>query len=142
MAQVLKGISSERGIYESTLVGQTKLLSQRVSEILNVSSTFLMKRLADRVVRRVLLATFGSHLKTVHSQLCISIPTCSRPLHSASSMLKTHGTVLFLSMGPKKHINFFNINFLVPTQNPPFWAPRKKFDVPHFLGKNAKKGPT
>ena len=29
--------------------------------------------------------------------------------------------------GPKKHINFFNINFLAPTQNTPFWAPRKKF---------------
>ena len=27
----------------------------------------------------------------------------------------------------KKHINFFNRNFLAPTQNPPFWAPRKKF---------------
>ena len=29
--------------------------------------------------------------------------------------------------GRKKHINFFNINFLAPTQNLPFWAPRKKF---------------
>ena len=29
--------------------------------------------------------------------------------------------------GRKKHINFFNINFLAPTQNPPFWTPRKKF---------------
>ena len=29
--------------------------------------------------------------------------------------------------GRKKHINFFNINFLHPTRNPPFWAPRKKF---------------
>ena len=26
----------------------------------------------------------------------------------------------------KKHINIFNINFLAPTQNPQFWAPRKK----------------
>ena len=29
--------------------------------------------------------------------------------------------------GQKKHINFSNINFLSPAQNPPFWAPRKKF---------------
>ena len=28
--------------------------------------------------------------------------------------------------GPKKHKNFFNINFVAPTQNTPFWAPRKK----------------
>ena len=38
-------------------------------------------------------------------------------------------SILFLSLtnrGRKKHINFFNINFLAPTQNPPFWAPRKK----------------
>ena len=28
--------------------------------------------------------------------------------------------------GQKKHINFFNINFLDPARNPPFWAPRKK----------------
>ena len=27
----------------------------------------------------------------------------------------------------KKHINFFNINFLPPTQNAQFWALRKKF---------------
>ena len=44
--------------------------------------------------------------------------------------------------GRKKHINFFNINFLAPTRNPQFWAPQKKVYVPHFLGKNAKKGPT
>ena len=29
--------------------------------------------------------------------------------------------------GRKKHINFFNINFLAPSQNAPFWTPRKKF---------------
>ena len=29
--------------------------------------------------------------------------------------------------GPKRHINFFNINFLAPTQNTPFWTPRKMF---------------
>ena len=32
-----------------------------------------------------------------------------------------------INRGRKKHINSFNINFLAPTQNPPFWAPRKKF---------------
>ena len=41
---------------------------------------------------------------------------------------------------PKKHINFFNINFLAPTLNTLVWAARKKVDVPHFLGKDAKKG--
>ena len=29
--------------------------------------------------------------------------------------------------GQKKHINFFNINSLPPTQNTPFWTPREKF---------------
>ena len=46
---------------------------------------------------------------------------------------------LSANKGQKKHINFFNINFLSPTQNAPFWAPRKKVYVPLFLGKNAKK---
>ena len=32
----------------------------------------------------------------------------------------------FSDTGPKKHINFFNINFLAPTQNTRFWPPRKK----------------
>ena len=42
--------------------------------------------------------------------------------------------------GPKKHINFFNINFSAPTQNTPFWAPRKKFKCASFPGKGRKKG--
>ena len=29
--------------------------------------------------------------------------------------------------GQKRHVNFFNINFLVPTQSSPFGGPRKKF---------------
>ena len=41
----------------------------------------------------------------------------------------------------KKHINFFNINFVAPAQNPNL-GPLEKLYVPHFLGKNAKKGPT
>ena len=47
-----------------------------------------------------------------------------------------------LPKGLKKHVNFFNISFLAPTQNPP---PRKKKImclISYFLGKNAKKGPT
>ena len=44
--------------------------------------------------------------------------------------------------GPKKQISFFNINFLAPTQNTPFWGPQNKVDVPHFLGEETKKGPT
>ena len=45
-----------------------------------------------------------------------------------------HGT----SRGPKKHINFLNINFLAPTQNTPFRAPEKNLcaSVP---GKGRKK---
>ena len=54
--------------------------------------------------------------------------------HSIGRGVKTIGD-------EKKHINLFNINFLAPTQIPPFWAPLK-VHVPHFLGKNAKKGPT
>ena len=45
------------------------------------------------------------------------------------------------SEGKKKHINFFNISFLPPAQNPPFWAPRKIMCL-ISLGKNAKKGST
>ena len=43
--------------------------------------------------------------------------------------------------GQKKHMNFFNINFSPPTRKPPFWAPRKRVYVPHFLGRTQKKGP-
>ena len=41
--------------------------------------------------------------------------------------------------GDKKHINFLNLSFLHPTQNPHFWGPRKK--LIHFLGKDAKSDP-
>ena len=50
-------------------------------------------------------------------------------MHSASSqqkailLQKRHDTI----WGRKKHINFCNINFLAPTQEPPFGGPRKKF---------------
>ena len=45
--------------------------------------------------------------------------------------------------GPKKHINFCNINFLAPTQkHPHFGPPAKKSLCASFLGKNAKMGPT
>ena len=37
-------------------------------------------------------------------------------------------------------MHFFNINFLAPTQPPPF-GPPEKHDVPHFLGNNAKRDP-
>ena len=33
----------------------------------------------------------------------------------------------FMCREQKKHIHFFNINFLAPTRNTPFSAPRKKF---------------
>ena len=49
-------------------------------------------------------------------------------------------TVAFVVGGQKKHINFFNINFLDPTQNTSFWAQRKVY-MPHFLGKDEKEGP-
>ena len=42
--------------------------------------------------------------------------------------------------GPKKHINFFNINFLAPDQSTPFLDPRKKFMCLSFPGKERKKG--
>ena len=45
----------------------------------------------------------------------------------------------FFPKGPKKHINFFNINFLAPTQNAPFWVPRKSLCA-SFPGKGRKKG--
>ena len=44
---------------------------------------------------------------------------CQDHLHKTTNQPKDRGR--------KKHINFFNINFLPPTRNPPFWAPRKKF---------------
>ena len=40
---------------------------------------------------------------------------------------------------PKKHINFFNISFLAPAQNTPFWAPRKSLCA-SFPGKGRKRG--
>ena len=40
---------------------------------------------------------------------------------------------------PKKHINFFNINFLAPTQNPNFGRPEKKLCA-SFPGKGRQKG--
>ena len=46
----------------------------------------------------------------------------------------------FMIKGWKKHINFFNINFLDPTQTP-ILGLRKKVYVSHFLGKNAKRDP-
>ena len=42
----------------------------------------------------------------------------------------------------EKAHKLFQHKLLPPTQNTPFWTPRKKVYVPHFLGKNAKKGPT
>ena len=44
--------------------------------------------------------------------------------------------------GQKKHINFFNINFLAPTQNTRFWAPRKKLMCLISWERKQKKGPT
>ena len=45
--------------------------------------------------------------------------------------------------GTEKAHKFFQYELFGPTQNPPFWVPRKKkVYVPHFLGKDAKKGPT
>ena len=41
----------------------------------------------------------------------------------------------------ERGVNVFKINCLAPTQNPHF-GPEKIVYVPHFLGKNAKKGPT
>ena len=60
----------------------------------------------------------------------------TQPLHIVARKIPYRGVF----KGQK--INFFNINFLAPTQNPPCWAPRKKVYVPHFVGKNTKKGPT
>ena len=45
-----------------------------------------------------------------------------------------------LIWGQKKHINFFNINFLAPTQNPQFGAPRKKSLCASFPGKERERG--
>ena len=44
-----------------------------------------------------------------------------------------------MTRGPRKHINFLNINFLAPTQNTPFWAPRRKF-MCLIPGKGRQKG--
>ena len=45
----------------------------------------------------------------------------------------------FTNWGRKKHINFFNINILAPTQNPPFWAPQKSLCA-SFPWKECHKG--
>ena len=48
----------------------------------------------------------------------------------------------FWEQGAEKTHNFFNINFLTPTPNPPVWAPRKSLCASFSWGKNAKRGPT
>ena len=42
--------------------------------------------------------------------------------------------------GRKKNTNFFKINFLAPTQNPPFWAHRKKLMCLISWERTQKKG--
>ena len=59
-------------------------------------------------------------------------PRLKRPCLAMSEMLGD----------PKEHMNFCNMNFLGPTQKNSILGPQKKFDVPHFLGKDATKGPT
>ena len=49
------------------------------------------------------------------------------------------GHKMHFSWGRKKHINFFNINFLAPTQNPPSGPPEKSLCA-SFPGKEHKKG--
>ena len=41
--------------------------------------------------------------------------------------------------GQKRHINFFKVNFLRPPKAPDLGPPEKKY-VPHFLGKERRKG--
>ena len=48
---------------------------------------------------------------------------------------------VFKEQGTEKHKNFFNLNFLPPIPTLPSWPPEEKVDLPHFLGKKAKKGP-
>ena len=57
--------------------------------------------------------------------------------HTASFNSWSH----VVGRGPTKHINFFNINFLAPTQNTPFWAPRKKFMCLISLERTQKRDP-
>ena len=59
------------------------------------------------------------------------------PLPSTSGIV--HHLRALSHRGRKKHINFFNINLLAPTQTAPFWAPRKKF-MCLIPGKERKKG--
>ena len=47
----------------------------------------------------------------------------------------------FCVEGQTKHINFFSVNFLLPTKTR-IVGPRKILYVPHCLGKKARKGPT
>ena len=51
------------------------------------------------------------------------------PLQKFRAQMKTQTTRPhpLKNRGQKKHMNFFNINFLARTQNAPFWTPRKKF---------------
>ena len=44
-----------------------------------------------------------------------------------NSSLRRKLPIVSRNQGRKKPINLFNINFLAPTQNPPFWTPTKKF---------------
>ena len=70
---------------------------------------------------------------------------CVQGAQKRSSSRATEGTLntqipeqASKNKGQKKHINFFNINFLDPPKTPHF-GPQKKVYVPHFLGKSAKE---
>ena len=52
------------------------------------------------------------------------------------------GVGVVFNRGPKKAHKLFQHNFFGPHPKHPCWAPRKKVYVPHFLGKDTKKGPT
>ena len=60
---------------------------------------------------------------------CIFVPlkSSSFPKNASESLYDRRRSKQSFFKGQKKRINFFNINFLPPTHNPRFWAPRKKF---------------
>ena len=62
------------------------------------------------------------------------------PLRCAVLLLEDAMSTIF-NKRQKSDINFFYINFLDPTQNPPLWTPRKKSLYASFPGKECKRDP-
>ena len=69
--------------------------------------------------------------------VCVATPQPPNSVKTAKTVNGLEGC-----KGQKKHIHFFQHKLFVPHPKCSILCPQRRVDVPHFLGKNAKKGPT